>query len=140
MILVKGWGVFDEQNFFGDQGVLVVEGAPYESLFPFVKAIIHHGGIGTISACLRAGKPFLSCPVLYPLGDQFFWSKIGAQKGVGLGPIPLKKATVPIVLKAVYQLVNDESLHINAQSIKVKLSMEDGVKEAIRIIEGDSQN
>ena len=82
VMLVKGWGIFDEQVLAKDPGVLVVGGAPFESLFPFVKAVVHHGGIGTISACLRAGKPFLSCPVLYPLGDQFFWVRSPSKKAL----------------------------------------------------------
>lgn len=38
----------------------VIDTAPYDRLVTLVKAIIHHGGIGTITACLKAGKPFLT--------------------------------------------------------------------------------
>lgn len=36
--------------------------APFRSLFPRAGAIIHHGGIGTTSQCLAAGRPQLIVP------------------------------------------------------------------------------
>ncbi len=41
--------------------------APYDKLFPLVKAVVHHSGIGTTAQCLKAGIPFLVCPVLHPM-------------------------------------------------------------------------
>ena len=92
LIIVKGWGLSDTREIETIPHIKVIDSAPYDKLIPLVKAVIHHGGIGTISHCLNAGKPFLTCPVLYPLGDQYFWGMIAHQKGVGLKPIPLKKA------------------------------------------------
>jgi sterol 3beta-glucosyltransferase len=135
IILVRGWAIFDERKFAADRGVLIIDGAPFESLFPLVKAIVHHGGIGTIASCLRAGKPFLSCPVLYPLGDQYFWGRIAEHKGLAVRPLPLKAATVSTMLKAITRLVNDSQLQRNAQLISADLALEDGVGEAIRLIE-----
>jgi|GEM_PF-7091304 len=33
--------------------IKVIEAAPYDKLFPLVKAVVHHGDIGTTAACLR---------------------------------------------------------------------------------------
>ena len=65
--------------------------------------------------------------------------KIAVEKGLAVGPIPLQKATVPVMLKALTQLANDENLHLNARAISAKLTKENGVNEAIRIIEGISR-
>jgi UDP:flavonoid glycosyltransferase YjiC (YdhE family) len=47
--------------------VRAFEYVPYAHVFPRAAAIVHHGGIGSIAAALRAGKPML----LVPLGfDQ----------------------------------------------------------------------
>jgi sterol 3beta-glucosyltransferase len=91
IIVVKGWGFNETQKLENNPAIKVITSAPYDKLFPHVKAVIHHGGIGTISACIIAAKLFFACPVLYPLGDQHFWSTIGYKKGIALKPIALKK-------------------------------------------------
>jgi sterol 3beta-glucosyltransferase len=94
VIVIKGWGLSDTKTIESLSNVLVIDSAPYDKLFPKVKAIVNHGGIGTIAACLLAGKPFLTCPVLYPMGDQYFWGLIGYDKGVSPKPIPVKKVNL----------------------------------------------
>ena len=90
LIVIKGWGLYDTTDLAANNAIKVVESAPYDKLFPLVKAVVHHGGIGTISACILAGKPFFPCPVMYPFGDQHFWSIIGQRKGIAVAPVPLK--------------------------------------------------
>jgi sterol 3beta-glucosyltransferase len=104
-----------------------------------VKAVVHHGGIGTIAACLKAGKPFLTCPVLYPLGDQVFWGKIAVDKGVGLKPLPLKKMTAASFISNIKILLNDESLYTQAKQLSHQLNNEDGVAKAIELIESNCE-
>jgi rhamnosyltransferase subunit B len=48
--------------------VHAVEYAPHASVFPHAAAIIHHGGIGTSTEALRAGRPMLVVPHGF---DQF---------------------------------------------------------------------
>jgi rhamnosyltransferase subunit B len=49
-------------------GVLWQSHVPFGTLLPQVAAVVHHGGIGTTAAALRAGKPQLIVPFAY---DQF---------------------------------------------------------------------
>ncbi|HLL41775.1 MAG TPA: glycosyltransferase [Segetibacter sp.] len=135
VILVKGWGLTDTKDLENIDSIKVINTAPYDKLFPLVKAIVHHGGIGTMAACLKAGKPVMTCPVLYPMGDQFFWGAIAFNKGVGLKPIPLKKMTQDNFLSNVKALLTNEELYINARQLSEKLATEDGIKNAIEIIE-----
>ncbi|MGJ1303458.1 glycosyltransferase [Leadbetterella sp. DM7] len=136
IIVVKGWGISDAEISNFNRGIKVIDSAPYDKLFPLVRAVIHHGGIGTIAACLKAGKPFLTCPVLHPLGDQFFWGKIAYDKGVAQYPLPFKKITPDNFLKSVRGLFNNNDLYVNAELFAKHLSMENGINNAIDIIEG----
>ncbi len=135
IIVVKGWGLSDTKEIEAMKGVKVIAAAPYDLLFPHVKAVIHHGGVGTTAACLRAGKPMLICPVLYPFGDQHFWGTIIYKKGWGVKPIPLKKITEKIFSDKIGNLLNNASLYEATEQVGKLLREEDGLEKAIRIIE-----
>jgi sterol 3beta-glucosyltransferase len=136
LIVIKGWGLYDTNDLSENNGIKVVESAPYDKLFPLVKAVIHHGGIGTISACVMAGKPFFPCPVMYPFGDQHFWSMIGQRKGIAVAPVPLKKLTEQLFLNKVKELLANKSLYENSKRLSETLQGEDGVQNAVQKIEG----
>lgn len=50
--------------------VKVVGAVNYAAVFPACRAIVHHGGAGTMAAGLRAGVPAL---ILWTVGDQPIW-------------------------------------------------------------------
>lgn len=135
IIVVQGWGLNDPKELQDNPAIKVIKSAPYDKLFPLVKAVIQHGGIGTISSCLKAGKPFMTCPVLYPLGDQHFWGTIACKKGLGLKPLPLKKLTNENFLTATRELLTEEKLYRNSKIIMEKLNKENGIENAIALIE-----
>lgn len=135
IIVVQGWGLTETEILKHDANIKVIQSAPYDLLFPLVRAVIHHGGIGTIASCLKAGKPFLTCPVLHPLGDQYFWGILSRSKGVAEYPLPLKEITETKLLERVSLLLGNEHLYDNAMLLAEQLSGEDGISNAITIIE-----
>lgn len=134
-IIIKGWGLSESTIFNSNPNTKVIDSAPYNELFPFVRAIIHHGGIGTLSSCLVAGKPFLTCPVLYPMGDQHFWGEIAYKKGVALAPIPVKKLTKELLLKSIKELIENKTLYENSLKLSGQLRAEDAILNAINLVE-----
>jgi sterol 3beta-glucosyltransferase len=135
VIVVKGWGRYDSEKLLSNPRIKIIESAPYDKLFPLVKAVINHGGIGTITSCLQAGKPFFSCPPIYPLGDQHFWGTIGFRKGLALAPLALKNLTEESLIKNVSTLMTKEKLFENALAMSQVLEHENGVQRAIDEIE-----
>ncbi len=135
LIVIKGWGLNNADEFQNNTSIKVIGSAPYEKLFPHVKAIIHHGGIGTIAACIKAGKPFATCPVLYPLGDQHFWGTVAFKKGIGLRPLPLKKFDTTTLIEAAKELLKNNKLHTVSGLMMEKIQLENGTEHATDLVE-----
>lgn len=129
-ILHSGWGGLG--NISLPESVFKIEYAPYGWLFPRMSMIFHHGGSGTISYALRSGVPSCVIPFVF---DQFYWGQRTFQLGVGPKLIPYSKLTVERLSNAIMAGVNEISFRENAVVIGNKIHAEDGIQEALRIIE-----
>jgi sterol 3beta-glucosyltransferase len=140
IIVVKGWGLEQTEQLENNPKIKVISSAPYEKLFPLTKAIIHHGGIGTTAECLRAGKPFMICPILYPIGDQKFWGQHAYKKGLAVKPIPISKMTEKIFLESVNELLTNKQIYDTAKQIQILTNNENGLENTINEIEKTTAN
>ena len=128
-IFLSGWSGTDVPEF--DKDFFGLKSAPHDWLFSKCKAVIHHGGAGTTGAVLRAGLP----SIVVPHGmDQLFWGKQVAKLGVGPSPMEISRLSVNTVSAAISQ-VNDFDMRLQAQKLGKIIQAEDGVSEAIHIIE-----
>jgi sterol 3beta-glucosyltransferase len=132
-IILTGWDGWKGRD--SSDNVLFLESAPHDWLLPRCKSIIHHGGAGTTAAGLRAGIPNIVIPFA---GDQMFWGKRVHTIGAGPRPINVKSLTAARLASALIEA--DESVLRNrAQLTGRAIRNEDGVREAIRMVESRSQ-
>lgn len=75
-------GSTDFSNVTHSDHVKVVGVVNYATIFPACRAVVHHGGAGTLAACLRAGVPQL---ILWTLPDQPFFAAQLKRLKVGRG-------------------------------------------------------
>jgi sterol 3beta-glucosyltransferase len=135
VLVVKGWGFENVSSYLESDSVKIISSAPFDKLFPKVSAVVFHGGIGTMAECLRAGVPFLACPVIHPMGDQYFWGKRAHDIGCSPLPIPLKKLTEESLIHNVSELLNAERYKRNCRRQADQLKAEHGLTNTIRIVE-----
>ena len=128
-VLLSGWGGLTRVSL--PQDVFMIESAPFDWLFPKMKAAVIHGGIGTTAASLQAGIPTLVVPFT---ADQFFWGDRVSRLGVGPEPIPHRKLNAENLAGAIREMLEDEGMRQRASALGECLRSEDGVANAIRII------
>ena len=129
-LLLSGWGGLRTDRLPPE--ILHVPSVPHDWLFPRVAAVVHHGGAGTVAAALRAGVPSVAVPFGY---DQAFWGRQLETLGVGPGPLPASTLTADALAMAINRLVSDEELRRCAHRFAGILQAEDGVSNAIAVIE-----
>jgi len=105
---------------------------PHTQLFPRCAAVVHHGGAGTTQTALRCGRP---SAVVAHATDQFFWG--GKLKELGVAPavIDRRKATPANIAAAIRRVLRTPAMRARAEELGRKLQAENGVAEAVRIVE-----
>ncbi len=129
-IVATGWGGLNPVAL--PDSILEIESVPHDWLFPRVSAVVHHGGAGTTAAGLRSGRPSVIVPFF---GDQPFWGGLVHFLGVGTKPIPRKKLTVDQLAEAIKDAISHPDLLNKAEEIGRKIRQEDGVGNAVDVIE-----
>lgn len=130
-ILAAGWGGLSAEIEQGED-ILVIPGAPHDWLFPRMAMAVHHGGVGTTAAALRAGIPSVVVPFF---GDQPFWGWRLQQLGVAPARVARQSLTAEALSAAI-----DESLTPQmrgcAARMGAQLREEHGVQRALAILQG----
>lgn len=106
---------------------------PYSSIFPKVRAVVHHGGNTTNGLALRAGRPTLVIPLAL---DQYFYGRMVNRLGAGPAPLYIRDrlCTEEEIAQALKDLVSGKYIE-NAQKLSSEILKENGIEEAIGAIE-----
>jgi sterol 3beta-glucosyltransferase len=128
-IIASGWGGLREGSL--PPTIYQVKEAPHDWLFPRVKAVVHHGGAGTVAAGLRAGKPTIVCPFM---ADQPFWGNRIFELGVGPRPIPQKHLTAAKLAEVIGVVASSGSMAQRAADLGAKIRAENGVENAVNLL------
>jgi UDP:flavonoid glycosyltransferase YjiC (YdhE family) len=134
-VIHTGWGGLSQDDL--PEYVYNIDYAPHSWLFQRMKAVVHHGGGGTTAAGLRAGVPSIIIPFVF---DQFYWGKRISELGVGPEPIPIRKLTSDRLANAIKWAVSDDEMDASAASLGERIRAEDGVKNAVQVIEEIKRN
>jgi sterol 3beta-glucosyltransferase len=104
---------------------------PHDWLFPRVSLVVHHAGAGTTAAAIRAGRPSIVIPFAF---DQPFWAERLHALGAAhvLRPAEL---TADRLAAEISTALRDDDLHRAADALRRSSESEDGIANAIAILE-----
>lgn len=128
-ILAAGWEGLATQRL--PPTILQIDAAPHDWLFPRVSLVVHHGGIGTAAAALRAGVPQIVVPFS---ADQPFWAAQLYQRGVTPAPLPRRRLRGATLASAIRAALHDKTIQTNVRRLASALRQEDGVAAAVAAI------
>jgi UDP:flavonoid glycosyltransferase YjiC (YdhE family) len=99
---------------------------------PRCRGIVHHGGYGTTAAGFRAGIPALVIP---HIADQFYWGQRVYE--LGIGPKPIRRVNLEIngLTESLSELVGNDNLQKSASKLGEKIRSENGIENAVKLIE-----
>lgn len=106
--------------------------APYSWLLPRLTAMIHHGGSGSTGDTLHAGIPGVTVPFGY---DQFLWADRLTSIGAAPPPLPVERITAEALADAIRRVTGDEAMRRRAAALGERVRAEDGIGNALRLIE-----
>jgi rhamnosyltransferase subunit B len=105
--------------------------APHDHLFPLARAIVHQGGIGTLSEALLAGQPMLIMPYGHDQADNAWRaSRLGVARVVSRG-----RYRADVVGHELSRLLDDQMSWAAARGVSRLVSQERGCERAADLIE-----
>mmetsp|Transcript_71230 Transcript_71230/g.135856 ORF Transcript_71230/g.135856 Transcript_71230/m.135856 type:complete len:319 (-) Transcript_71230:101-1057(-) len=118
---------------YAEKNILFVKSAPHEWLFPQVSCTVHHGGVGTLTAALRAGKPTIITPVFL---DQWDHAHLVNRLGAGIGfDKQLQKISAEELGDAMRKVVESTEMAAKAKEAGEILQEEDGTQNIVNAVQ-----
>ncbi|KAG9604261.1 glycosyltransferase family 1 protein, partial [Aureobasidium melanogenum] len=128
-IISKGWGGIGAQRLQHSPNIFMLNDCPHDWLFPKMQCVVHHGGAGTTSAGLAAGKPTIIVPFF---GDQLTWGQAVFKAGAGPRPLPWKSLTPTLLAEAISFALDPRTVTV-AEHIAAGLSRENGTTKGAEL-------
>ncbi len=128
-ILLGGWGGIRSAD--PGEDVFQIDYAPHAWLYSRAAAAVHHGGVGSVGAALRAGTPSVAIPFF---ADQIFWGERLRRIGAGPPPIRRDRLSAAALASAIRRLTGDPTLTSQAERLGSLVRAERGVERAVAVI------
>jgi UDP:flavonoid glycosyltransferase YjiC (YdhE family) len=128
IIQSPGW---QECGFSSCDQILYTTAAPHHLVFPHCQAVVHHGGAGTTQSATLAGKPSV---VVAHISEQEHWGSELRRLGIAGEPIKRRSLTAKRLAQRLRFLQARPDMQARAQAIAAAMRPENGVAQAVRLI------
>jgi vancomycin aglycone glucosyltransferase len=102
----------------------------HEILLPRVAAVVHHGGAGTTTAAVRAGRPQVIVLHLY---DQYYWASRVKKLGVGVSGPTRERLSVDTITSSLRACLEPEMAH-RAHALVYRVELQGAQIDAERLV------
>ncbi len=121
----------NENREDASRDVIAVPYAPHDLVFPVARAVVHQGGIGTLSETLLAGKPMLIMPYGHDQADNAWRARrLGVARVVSRG-----RYRADVVGRELSRLLDDPIPRAAAPRVSREVLRERGRERAADLIE-----
>ena len=127
VLAVTGWGGLAVPDARGDD-VLVRRAVSHRTVLPRCAVAVHHGGVGTVHAVVRAGVRSVTVPFL---ADQPFWGGLLYRRRLGARPVPVRRLTAERLRRALEAMPPPEPV----RAVAAAMVGEDGCEAALQVLE-----
>jgi len=123
-----------DQNFEipPQRHLLNIHRCEHSLVFPRCRAVIHHGGAGTVQASCVAACPSL---VIAFNDEQYSWGKQLHSLGISPMPMRFRKRNSKSIKHRIAELFNSDTMKNNAIDFSRQMRKENGIRQAVREIE-----
>ena len=130
-VIQAGWGNLQLPE--SPESIHFVEYVPHDFLFRQGRCVVHHGGAGTTASACRTGVPSIVIP---HLADQSYWG--GRLHKLGVAPKILYRCdmTAKRLAQRICETISSKSMAEQARVLGGQISAEDGLRTAVKLIEG----
>lgn len=115
-----------------DENVFRVDSAPYTRVFPKCAAVVHHGGAGTTQTTARSGCPSV---VIAHIPDQILWGTELKRLSIGAKVLNRRTVNPKKIARELKRILDDPTYGGTAKKIGKQLEQQDGVANAVKVIQ-----
>ncbi|MFZ6848766.1 glycosyltransferase [Undibacterium sp. RuRC25W] len=115
-----------------DEDVFYISTAPHHLIFPHCRAIVHHGGAGTTQSATLAGKPSI---IVAHISEQEYWGRELRRIGIAGKLSKRRNLSVRILANQLRYVMDHPALTTTAVGIAAAMKQENGVAEAVKLIQ-----
>lgn len=122
----------EDGSMASSEDIFFLSSAPHHLVFPRCGAIVHHGGAGTTQTATLAGRPSV---VVAHADEQKFWGMELQRLGIAANLLTIRDVTPEKLARRIRTVIETKAMRLKAESIAQKMKLEDGVAEAVKLIE-----
>jgi len=127
ILFARGWS--STVSWPAHPRLFVIDQVNHEWLFPQCRAVVFHGGVGTMAAALKAGVPMV---ILSVFVDQPWWGQLIQKQKLGIH-LPFKKIGSSSLLKAIKKTEQPE-IREQVADMRERLAGENGIELALELV------
>lgn len=127
-LIATGLGGIEIPEAARGADVLIARSVPHDQVLPGASIAVHHGGIGTVHAALRAATPSVIVPFI---ADQPFWGARLHESGLAPAPIRQRAFSSVTLTRA---LDDSERYRPRVTEIAAQMAAEHGAADALAVL------